>query len=101
MATCDIYWRQGLTLSHDPDDIGDYSLDMTDVVAQTVGDTVISVSVTGTGVTAAEISHTVAGVVIFRVSGGTPGSQESVTVQITMASGRKQSRTINFNVLER
>ena len=94
-----VTWRQGLTLPHDPDDITDIEMDMTDVVGTT--DTLSSADVTGVGVTGVELSSTSAGVVTFRVSGGTVGVAAAVTVQITMASGRKQSRTTNFEVLER
>jgi hypothetical protein len=95
-----VRWKQGLTLPHDKDDICDYNMDLTDVVG-TTGDTVISVNVTATSVTAVKISHTAGGYVKYRVSGGTAGVQGSVTIQIVLASGRKQSRTVYYDVLER
>lgn len=97
--TTSVTWRQGLELPHDPDDITDIELDMTAIVGAT--DTLSSTAITNVGVTGAELSSTSAGVVTFRVSGGTVGATSSVTVQITMASGRKQSRTTKFNVLQR
>jgi len=94
-----VTWKQGLTLPHDPDDVGDFILDMTDVVG--LADTLSSAAITAIGVTGAILSSTVEGTVNFRVSGGISGDTSYATIQITMASGRVQSRTINFNVLER
>lgn len=100
MSDTTVTWKQGLTLPHDPDDTADITVDMTAVVG-TTGDTLSSADVTAVGVTGVEVSASPAGVVVFRVSGGTAGEDSSVTTKITMASGRVQSRTINFNVLER
>jgi hypothetical protein len=94
-----VTWKQGLELPHDPDDINDIEMDLTAVVGDT--DTLSEAAVTAVGVTGAKLSSTPQGIVAFRVSGGTAGEDSSVTVQITMTNGRKQSRTTNFNVLER
>ena len=97
--TTSVTWRQGLELPHDPDDITDIEMDMSAIVGDS--DTLSSTAITNVGVTGAELSSTAQGVVTFRVSGGTVDQASSVTVQITMTSGRKQSRTTKFNVLER
>jgi len=99
MPNTTVTWKQGLTLPHDPDDINDIEMNLTAVVGDT--DTLSDAAVTAVGVTAAKLSSTPQGLVTFRVSAGTTGEASSVTVQITMANGRKQSRTTNFNVLER
>lgn len=94
-----VTWKPSLVLHHDPDDIADIELDMTAVVG--TGDTLDSVDVDASGVTAVLQTFDAAGVIVFRVSGGTAGEAGSVTVQATMGSGRKQSRTITFTVFER
>jgi len=94
-----VTWKQGLTLPHDPDDINDITLDMTAVVGTT--DSLSAANVSAVGVTGALLTSTPQGLVTFRVSGGATGADSAVTVQITMTAGRKQSRTVNFNVLER
>ena len=99
MALTTVTWKQGLTLPHDKDDIDDIEMDLTGVVG--LIDTLSDAVVTAVGVTGAKLSSTPQGLVTFRVSGGTVGEASSITVQIEMTSGRKQSRTTNFNVLER
>ena len=97
--TVSVIWEQGLALPHDPDDIVDFIVDFTAVVG--LIDTLTSANVVFTGCTAAIISSTAEGLITLRVSGGTVGTTAFATVQVVMTSGRKQSRTIYFNIRER
>lgn len=94
-----VTWKQGLALPHDPDDVADLVMDFSAVVGE--DDALDSSDISSTGVSAALLTETEAGVITFRVSGGEVAETAFVTVQAIMTSGRKQSRTVNFNVLER
>lgn len=82
----------------DPDAVLDYTLDFSDVLP--VGDVLLSASVVGYGVTVDTSGIVLDTSVTFWLSGGRRGTRASVTVHYVSVGGRKDDRTVYFDVRE-
>lgn len=87
------------TIIKDPNSVLDYSIDLTDWLAQ-VSDTIATIDVSGSGVTV-ESSSTAGSLIVAWISGGTIGQTASVTFRFTTTSGRTDERTIYLKIRER
>lgn len=83
----------------DPDATLDYSLDWTPWL--TVGETVSAFNVTVPAGITLDGSGEAAGVISWRMSGGSVGVRYDVTVEVTTSSGQIDQRTVRVPVEER
>lgn len=79
----------------DPSDVWDYSLDFTDAMEK-IGDTLASVSVAASPgtITVGSTSTTAAGIATVRLSGGSAGTDYTITFTATTAAGRVLERSV-------
>jgi hypothetical protein len=79
---------------HDPDSNVDYSVDWTDWLADTGGDTIASAQwIVPTDLTASNESHTTTAATVW-LSGGTVGTDYTVVSRITTVDGRIEDQSI-------
>jgi hypothetical protein len=90
-------WTPRLKPKHDPDAIEVYRFDW---LSWLDGEMLSAVAVTPTGVTAAIVGQTTTTVDI-QVSGGTVAVAAQVMCQATSSGGRRQQRTLLFEVVQR
>lgn len=93
-------------IDKDPNDVLDYTLDFTDFLALSGGDTITSVVPTVTGGLVVDSSLHTATEAIVWLSGGTltvDGEYASLTVRVTTINSpnRIVDRTVHFNIIEK
>lgn len=90
-----IIWSDGLTLKLDPNAIEDFRLDWNDWL----GTETITNALALAENCAAVVQFSAEGRVAIRVSDALPGAK--VTCRVETNAGRRQDRSINFEVIER